>query len=194
MDAGVEFVACDFPQANRLTIHILSSGRGARSQNDLRAYQGSIGRRQNFGERLWTASVERAGTCTDLAKARAVRTVKAQKQGIRPCAYDPTTSVRRGLFAPTTCGHSQRKGNNCCSRWQLVGSASPVCCSPIWRLNLLSASFADFEPHPLSLENPILALLTLPDRAVTNVRYRGKTGSEPPTGKTTRLTQLRHRA
>ena len=25
MDAGVEFVACDFPQANRLTIHILSA-------------------------------------------------------------------------------------------------------------------------------------------------------------------------
>jgi DNA invertase Pin-like site-specific DNA recombinase len=25
MDAGVEFVACDFPQANRLTIHILAA-------------------------------------------------------------------------------------------------------------------------------------------------------------------------
>ena len=38
MESGVEFTACDFPKANRLTVHILSRRRRTRSQDDIGAH------------------------------------------------------------------------------------------------------------------------------------------------------------
>ncbi len=81
MEAGVEFEAVDFPQANRLTIHILAAvaEHEARAISDrtkaalaaVKARGTSLG-----GDR------GRAGTCTDLAKARAVRAAKADSRAI----------------------------------------------------------------------------------------------------------------
>jgi DNA invertase Pin-like site-specific DNA recombinase len=81
MEAGVEFEACDFPQANRLTIHILA----AVAENEARMIS------ERTRAALTAAKARgavlggfrgRVGTYTDLAKARAVRTAKARERAI----------------------------------------------------------------------------------------------------------------
>ena len=49
MESGVEFVAVDFPQANRLTVHILAAVAEHEAYNDLRTHEGSPCRRQSAG-------------------------------------------------------------------------------------------------------------------------------------------------
>jgi DNA invertase Pin-like site-specific DNA recombinase len=76
MDAGVEFIACDFPTANRLTIHILA----AVAENETRAIsertKAALAAAKARG-RVLGGFRGHVGTCTDLAKARAMRTAKA---------------------------------------------------------------------------------------------------------------------
>jgi len=51
MESGVEFEAVDFPQANRLTIHIHGCHCRARGQDDLGSYEsGSCGSEAAWGE------------------------------------------------------------------------------------------------------------------------------------------------
>lgn len=81
MEAGVEFVACDFPQANRLTIHILA----AVAENETRLIsertRAALAAAKARGRTLGGFR-GRAGTCTDLEKARASRTAKAKQRAI----------------------------------------------------------------------------------------------------------------
>lgn len=81
MDAGVDFQAVDFPAANRLTIHILA----AVAEHEAR----TIADRTRVALRAAKARGTvlggfrgRAGTCNDLARAREVRSLKAQRRAL----------------------------------------------------------------------------------------------------------------
>src|SRR5882672_3655031 len=82
MDGDVDFVACDFPQANRLTLHILAAvaehGREMISQRTRAALQAA----RNRGVKLGNPT--NADQC--LAQARAVRSAEARSRAknVRP--------------------------------------------------------------------------------------------------------------
>lgn len=69
MDAGVEFVAVDMPQANRLTIHILTAfaehEREAISQRTKGALQAARKRGTRLGNPRWADSVAKAQQVKD---------------------------------------------------------------------------------------------------------------------------------
>ena len=73
MEAGVEFEAVDFPQANRLTIHILAAVAEHEARMISERTRGALGAAKARGARL-EGFRGRAGTCNDLALARAART------------------------------------------------------------------------------------------------------------------------
>jgi DNA invertase Pin-like site-specific DNA recombinase len=81
MEAGVEFEACDFPQANRLTIHILAAVAEHEARMISDRTRAALGAAKRRGMKLGGFR-GRAGTCTDLAKARAARTAKARERAI----------------------------------------------------------------------------------------------------------------
>lgn len=58
--AGVDFVAADMPNANRLTIGIMGHGGGGGAPHDLAPHQGSPGRRQGPGQEAWRQAQQRA--------------------------------------------------------------------------------------------------------------------------------------
>ncbi|MGB9115156.1 recombinase family protein [Bradyrhizobium sp.] len=79
MEAGIEFEAVDFPQANRLTIHILSAvaEHEARMISDRTRVALTAAKARGVKLGGWRG---RAGTCNDLARARATRTDKAVRR------------------------------------------------------------------------------------------------------------------
>jgi DNA invertase Pin-like site-specific DNA recombinase len=79
MDAGVDFVAVDFPQANRLTIHILAAVAEHEAKMISDRTRAALAAAKDRGTVLGGFR-GRAGTCTDLAKARAIRTAKANRR------------------------------------------------------------------------------------------------------------------
>ena len=77
MDAGVDFVAVDFPTANRLTIHVLSAVAEHEARMISERTRAALCATKARGKKLGGFR-GRAGTCTDLARARAVRAARAR--------------------------------------------------------------------------------------------------------------------
>jgi Resolvase, N terminal domain len=79
MESGVEFVAVDFPQANRLTVHILAAV--AEHEREMISHQGRSGRREGpWHEAGWGPGNLR--TVGDMG--RAITPCRAHQEGGRP--------------------------------------------------------------------------------------------------------------
>jgi DNA invertase Pin-like site-specific DNA recombinase len=81
MEAGVEFVACDFPEANRLTIHVVAAFAEHEGRVIAERTRAALAVAKARGAHLGGFR-GRAGTCSDLAKARAVRSAKARERAV----------------------------------------------------------------------------------------------------------------
>jgi DNA invertase Pin-like site-specific DNA recombinase len=78
MEAGVDFVAVDFPQANKLTIHILAAVAEHEARMISERTRAALSAAKARGTQLGGYK-GRAGTCTDCARARAVRISNANR-------------------------------------------------------------------------------------------------------------------
>jgi len=96
LNEGVEFVACDCPQANRLTLHILSAmgeyeGR-AIAQRTRDAMAAAKARGQVFGNPHGSAPLRRAGK----GNVAAVRALKATADNNAQALRDMVADIRAG--------------------------------------------------------------------------------------------------
>jgi DNA invertase Pin-like site-specific DNA recombinase len=79
MEAGVDFEACDFPQANRLTIHILSAVAEHEAKMISDRTRAALAAAKERGTVLGGFRGH-SGSSTDLAKARSARVAKANQR------------------------------------------------------------------------------------------------------------------
>ena len=120
MDSGIDFEAVDFPQANRLTIHILA----AVAENEARMIsdrtRSALAAAKARGARLGGFR-GRSGTCNDLAKARAARTAKADRRAsdlaatIDSIRNDGATSLADFAAALNERGITAPRGGDWCA-------------------------------------------------------------------------------
>jgi len=138
MDSDVEFEAVDFPTANRLTIHILA----AVAENEARMISErtriALAAAKARGARLGGFR-GRAGTCNDLARARAARTDKAvrrasdlrttileiQSNGAQSLGAVASGLNQRGITAPQGGNWSRSQVRRVLSRLAATGPVLP---------------------------------------------------------------------
>jgi DNA invertase Pin-like site-specific DNA recombinase len=81
LEAGTDFEAVDFPQANRLTIHVMAAVAEHEARMISERTRAALGAAKARGTALGGFR-GRAGTCTDLEKARTARTAKANQRAL----------------------------------------------------------------------------------------------------------------
>lgn len=129
MESGVEFVACDFPQANRLTIHILAAVAEHEACMISQRTKAALSAAKARGVRLGGF---RGGIATDEARtlSRAARAAQADRRAfdlapiIRSMQVSGTSSLRgiatqldqRGITAPRGGSWSAAQVRNVISR------------------------------------------------------------------------------
>jgi DNA invertase Pin-like site-specific DNA recombinase len=79
MEAGVDFVACDMPQANRLTLHVLAAVAEHEREMISARTKAALKAAKERGVRLGNPRLK-PGTPEAAAKARARKSVKAQER------------------------------------------------------------------------------------------------------------------
>jgi DNA invertase Pin-like site-specific DNA recombinase len=117
MEAGIEFEAVDFPQANKLTIHILAAVAEHEARMISERTRAALAAAKARG-RVLGGFRGRAGTCTDLEKARTIRTAQAKQraidlmptiQSLRSNGVRSLRSIASGLSSRGIC--APRGGN-----------------------------------------------------------------------------------
>jgi len=138
MEAGVEFEAVDFPQANRLTIHILAAVAEHEARMISDRTRAALAAAKARGVRLGGFR-NRAGTCNDLARARAARTAKAvrrasdlrgtileiQHNGAQSLCAVASSLNQRGITAPRGGEWSASQVKRVLSRLATTGPVLP---------------------------------------------------------------------
>lgn len=120
MESGTEFEAVDFPQANRLTIHILAAVAENEAQAISQRTRAALAAAKARGIQLGGFR-GRAGTCNDLAKARAVRIGEANRRAsdlaptIQAIQSDGTTSAGKIALALNERGITAPRGGAWCA-------------------------------------------------------------------------------
>lgn len=120
MDSGTEFEAVDFPQANRLTIHILAAVAENEAQAISQRTRAALAAAKARGIELGGFR-GRAGTCNDLAKARDVRIGEANRRAsdlapmIQAIRGDGTTSAGKIAAALNARGITAPRGGVWCA-------------------------------------------------------------------------------
>ncbi len=119
MESGVEFVACDMPAANRLTIHMLAAVAENEAQMISERTRVALAAAKRRGTRLGGFR-GRPATTADRAKASAAKTALANAraldlagtiQGIQADGHTSYRAIARHLNAmnvPTTGSHDRR--------------------------------------------------------------------------------------
>jgi DNA invertase Pin-like site-specific DNA recombinase len=135
LEAGCDFEAVDFPQANRLTIHLMAAFAEHEAQMISDRTRAALAAAKARGVRLGGFR-GRAGTCNDLARARASRTDKAtrrasdlratieeiQANGVHSLCAVAVVLNLRGITAPRGGGWAASQVRRVLSR---LGPASP---------------------------------------------------------------------
>lgn len=95
MESGIEFTAADFPQANRLTVHILAAvaEHEARAISDRTKAALTVAKARGV---VLGGFRGRAGTAADLERARAARTAEANQRAV-DLQSTITTLQREGI-------------------------------------------------------------------------------------------------